>query len=37
MKRLTRIETIKVRGEEIAVCNYENDDCNDQGLFDILQ
>ena len=30
MERLTRTETIKVRGEEIAACNYENDDCNDQ-------
>ena len=30
MKRLTRKETIVVRGKETAACNYENDDCNDQ-------
>ena len=37
MKRLTRIETIKVRGEEIAVCNYESDDCNDQCRYGICR
>lgn len=30
MERLTREETIVVRGKEMAACNYENDDCNDQ-------
>ena len=30
MERLTRKETIVVRGKETAACNYENDDCNDQ-------
>ena len=30
MERLTREETIAVRGKEKAACNYENDDCNDQ-------
>ena len=29
MERLTREETIVVRGKEMAACNYENDDCND--------
>lgn len=29
MKRLTREETIVVRGKEMTACNYENDDCND--------
>lgn len=30
MERLTRKETIVVRGKEMAACNYENDECNDQ-------
>lgn len=30
MERLTRKETIVVRGKEFAACNYENDDCTDQ-------
>ena len=30
MERVTRKETIVVRGKETAACNYENDDCNDQ-------
>lgn len=30
MERLTRKDTIVVRGKETAACNYENDDCNDQ-------
>ena len=30
MERLTRKETIVVRGKEMASCNYENDECNDQ-------
>lgn len=30
MERLTRKDTIIVRGKEKAACNYENDDCNDQ-------
>lgn len=29
MERLTREETIVVRGKEMTACNYENDDCND--------
>ena len=29
MERLTRKETIVVRGKEMTACNYENDDCND--------
>ena len=33
MKRLTRKETIVVRGKETAACNYENDDCNDQCMY----
>lgn len=30
MKRLTKKETIVIRGREMAACNYENDECNDQ-------
>ncbi len=30
MERLTRKDTIVVRGKEMASCNYENDECNDQ-------
>ncbi len=30
MERLTRKETIVVREKEMVVCNYQNDDCNDQ-------
>ena len=30
MERLTRKETIVVRGKEMASCDYENDECNDQ-------
>ena len=30
MERMTRKETIVVRGKETAACNYENDDCDDQ-------
>ena len=29
MERLTREVTIITRGKESAVCNCENDDCND--------
>lgn len=34
MERLTRKETVVVRGEETAACNYENDDCNDQCRYE---
>ena len=33
MERLTREETIVVRGKEMAACNYENDDCNDSCMY----
>lgn len=29
MKRLTRKETIVIRGRDAAACNYEKNDCND--------
>lgn len=29
MERLTRKETIIMRGNETAACNYENNECND--------
>lgn len=33
MERLTREKTITVRGIEKAVCNHENDDCNDRCMY----
>ena len=33
MERLTREETIVVRGEEMAACNYKNNDCNDSCMY----
>lgn len=33
MERLTREKTITVRGIEKAVCNHENDDCNDNCMY----
>lgn len=33
MERLTRKETIIVGGKEKAVCNHENDDCNDNCMY----
>lgn len=32
MERLTRKETAIVNGEEIALCNHENADCNDSCM-----
>lgn len=33
MERLTRKKTIVVGGKEKAVCNYENNDCNDSCMY----
>ncbi len=33
MERLTREETVVVRGKEKATCNYKNDDCNDSCMY----
>lgn len=37
MSRLTRKETIIIRGNETAACNYENDECNDSCRYGICK
>ena len=37
MERLTRKETIVVRGKETAACNYKNDDCDDRCRYGVCR
>lgn len=37
MSRLTRKETIIIRGNETAACNYENNECNDSCKYGICK
>ncbi|MFR5738045.1 MAG: hypothetical protein ACLUEC_02535 [Coprococcus sp.] len=37
MSRLTRKETIIIRGNETAACNYENNECNDSCRYGICE
>lgn len=37
MSRLTRKETIIIRENETAACNYENDECNDSCRYGICK
>ena len=37
MSRLTRKETIIIRGNETAACNYENNECNDSCRYGICK
>ena len=37
MSRLTRKETIIIRGNETAACNYKNNECNDSCKYGICK
>lgn len=37
MSRLTRKETIIIRGNETAACNYKNNECNDSCRYGICK